>query len=231
MPHPLGLIADERGQRDDAISLFGEALALFQTLPDKNWVAIVYDNLANVAVRRQQYYQAITLYEKSLEIQHTAGNQQSIAGTLGNLGFTLYLSGNLSRALELMEASLAMLREADEILARITSFGEIDAPLRAERYRQRQHAHYSADTRNRLRGPLPSTQNNPGRLTNQQLEVLRLLVEGLRNAEIAAALQISPKTVEHHVSVVLAKLNVRSRAQAITQAHKLGIFAQIGERM
>ncbi|MGZ3715671.1 MAG: response regulator transcription factor, partial [Ktedonobacterales bacterium] len=38
---------------------------------------------------------------------------------------------------------------------------------------------------------------------------------------------VSPKTVEHHVSAVLAKLNARSRAQAITQAHNMGLISNM----
>lgn len=65
------------------------------------------------------------------------------------------------------------------------------------------------------RGARLSTRTNQAGLTNRQLEVLRLMAEGLSNAEIANRLITSPKTIEHHVSAVLAKLGVHSRAQAI----------------
>ena len=55
-------------------------------------------------------------------------------------------------------------------------------------------------------------------LTRREAEVLDLLGHGLTNAEIASRLFISPKTVEHHVGRILAKLGVRSRAQAIAHA-------------
>ncbi len=51
-------------------------------------------------------------------------------------------------------------------------------------------------------------------LSTREREVLDLLREGLTNAEIGARLYISPKTAEHHVSAVLSKLGVRSRAEA-----------------
>ena len=56
------------------------------------------------------------------------------------------------------------------------------------------------------------------------MEVLTLMSEGLQNTEIATRLSTSPKTVDHHVSAVLAKLNVRSRAQAVIAAQQLGIL-------
>ena len=48
--------------------------------------------------------------------------------------------------------------------------------------------------------------NNPGLLTSRQVEILQLVAGGLTNAEIAARLYITPKTVAHHVSAVLGKL-------------------------
>jgi DNA-binding NarL/FixJ family response regulator len=52
-----------------------------------------------------------------------------------------------------------------------------------------------------------------------------LLAEGLHNAEIAERLSTSPRTVEHHVSAVLAKLDARSRAEAVRRAYELGLLA------
>ena len=51
-------------------------------------------------------------------------------------------------------------------------------------------------------------------LSARETEVLRLLADGLTDREIAASLQISPRTVETHVSKVLHKLGVRNRAEA-----------------
>lgn len=79
------------------------------------------------------------------------------------------------------------------------------------------------------RGPRPSTRTNQAGLTSRQLEVLELMAEGLPNAEIASRLFTSPKTVEHHVSAVLAKLGVHSRAQAISAAYQLELIPNIGE--
>jgi DNA-binding NarL/FixJ family response regulator len=61
------------------------------------------------------------------------------------------------------------------------------------------------------------------RLTAREDDVLRLLASGRRNAEIADALCVSIKTVEFHVSHVLAKLGARSRTEAILKAQQLGL--------
>jgi DNA-binding CsgD family transcriptional regulator len=76
------------------------------------------------------------------------------------------------------------------------------------------------------RGPRPTTRANPANLTGRELEVLALLCQGLRNAEIAARLFLSVKTVDTHVAAILRKLGVRSRAQATAAAQRDGLVAQ-----
>jgi DNA-binding CsgD family transcriptional regulator/tetratricopeptide (TPR) repeat protein len=67
------------------------------------------------------------------------------------------------------------------------------------------------------RGPRPATSANELGLTSRQSEVLALVAEGLTNPQIAARLYLSERTVEHHVSAVLAKLGVASRDGAAAQ--------------
>ena len=68
------------------------------------------------------------------------------------------------------------------------------------------------------RGPRADTQRHPTGLTSRESEVLTLLGEDLTNAEIAERLVVSPKTVDHHVSAILRKLRVKSRAAAAEEA-------------
>lgn len=73
------------------------------------------------------------------------------------------------------------------------------------------------------RGPREATRSNPKGLSEKEFEVLALLVEGCSNAHIARRLHRSTKTIDHHVSAILCKLEVHSRAEAITAAFGLGI--------
>lgn len=70
------------------------------------------------------------------------------------------------------------------------------------------------------RGPRPSTRQHPAGLTRREADVLDLMAQGLSNTEIAGRLYLSPKTVEHHVSSILTKLNVSSRHEAIRVAER-----------
>jgi DNA-binding NarL/FixJ family response regulator len=70
-------------------------------------------------------------------------------------------------------------------------------------------------------GRSPSTRANPAGLTDRQLDVRALLVDGLSNDDIAARLVISHKTADHHVSAILGKLDVRSRGEAVAAAPRL----------
>ncbi len=68
------------------------------------------------------------------------------------------------------------------------------------------------------RGIRKTTRANPAFLTGRELDVLQLLKEGLQNKEIAARLFISTKTVDHHLSSILFKLDVNSRTKAVHEA-------------
>lgn len=73
------------------------------------------------------------------------------------------------------------------------------------------------------RGPTSTTRTNPAGLTDRQLDVVRLLADGSTNAEIAARLVLSVRTVDSHVSAALAKLGAHTRRAAAERARELGI--------
>jgi DNA-binding CsgD family transcriptional regulator len=100
--------------------------------------------------------------------------------------------------------------------AALLLFDSVGAGPAAEAVRQRLHAAGAPAPRR----PRPATRANPYRLTARELDVWRLLADDLTNAEIAVRLHLSPKTVNHHVSAVLAKLQVPTRHAAAALARQ-----------
>lgn len=101
--------------------------------------------------------------------------------------------------------------DTDARLEALRIFGDLGARPAAERVRQALRA---SGVKRIPRGPRASTRAHPAGLTAREVQILGLLRESLTNAEIAARLHISPKTVDHHVSALLQKLGVGSRKEA-----------------
>jgi len=123
------------------------------------------------------------------------------------------------RARALADGDEPAQREALALLDRLGA-----APL-ADRIRRGMR---SAGVRSVPRGALAATRSNPAGLTARELEVLELVAAGCRNAEIAARLSRSARTVEHHLESILAKLDVDSRVDAVAAARRLGVLAKNG---
>jgi DNA-binding CsgD family transcriptional regulator len=141
--------------------------------------------------------------------QEMQGKWQAAAGLWTHLGCpyaaALALAGSKDEAA--MRRSLAELQRLGARAA---------AGIVAQRLRE-------LGARGLPRGPRLDTRANSVLLTRRQLEILELLKNGLRNTEIAERLYLSPRTVDHHVSAILTKLNARSRTEASQIAAHMGL--------
>jgi DNA-binding NarL/FixJ family response regulator len=108
-------------------------------------------------------------------------------------------------------------RQLREALTELQRLGALPAARLVARRRR------ELGVRDIPRGPNRATTVNPGALTPRELEVLALLAQGLRNVEIAERLVLWSRTVDHHVSSVLGQLGVRTRGEAVVEAHRLGL--------
>ncbi len=120
------------------------------------------------------------------------------------------------------EAALALHDAGDEAAQRqaLELFAGLGATAAAQLTR---HKMRTLGIRSIPAGPRTQTQADPLGLTRREREVLKLICAGHTNAEIAAKLVISAKTVDHHVSAVLAKLGAPTRRAAAAHAARLGL--------
>jgi DNA-binding CsgD family transcriptional regulator len=136
-------------------------------------------------------------------------------------------------------AAYARWRQAEALLARRGSHADAADLLRHANSQATQHVPLTNAIHNLARQarialsqhdraspqPAPSPlETAPFGLTGRELTVLRLVAEGLTNAEIGAALYISPKTASVHVTHIMQKLHVGSRVQAATIAERAGLL-------
>jgi DNA-binding CsgD family transcriptional regulator len=160
-------------------------------------------------------------------LRRLAGVRETVDGATGP--YALQLAGDATAAAQRWrelgcpyDAALALVDSDDEANLRdaLTEFQRLGArpaaAIAARRLRE-------SGVRGLPRGPRAATNDHPARLTRRESEVLALLQEGLSNADIAARLYLAEKTVHHHVSAVLRKLGVESRAQAASEVTRRGL--------
>jgi DNA-binding CsgD family transcriptional regulator len=130
-------------------------------------------------------------------------------------------ASGFERAGRPFEVALALAAgDADERRRAVDRLDDLGAGATVDRLR--------ADLRRRgvvvPRGRDRRTRAHPARLTPRQHEVLVLVERGLTNAQIGDELFLSPKTVEHHVGALLARLDAADRAEAVRRAREIGLL-------
>jgi DNA-binding CsgD family transcriptional regulator len=242
---PLGLLQARRGDPEAAATL-QEATERAFGIGELRWIAQVAAARAEHAWLQgddgRAAEEAARVFEQAVRAAHPwfAGELAlwlRLAGapvrppTVAAEPHRLLLAGDWRAAADAWRAlgwpyqqalALACGDQDEALLAALALLDGLGARQTAQRLRRqlRRRGHLGVP-----RGPTRATAANPAGLTGRQLEVLGLLAEGLTDAEIAARLSLSPKTVSHHVSALLAKLEVSSRRQAAAAARQLRIAA------
>jgi DNA-binding CsgD family transcriptional regulator/tetratricopeptide (TPR) repeat protein len=240
----LGTIRARRG--DDGVwALLDEAERAADGSREAQWIVAVRLARAEAFWLEDKTDAAIQEVERAedLSARCNAWERGAIAVWLRRTGSVRTLSGNLAEPYQLMsdgdraraacvwsdlgcpfEAALALYDGTDEVelrdaLDRFESLGATPA-VQLTRQRMRRFRIRSVPV-----GARSATRADPLGLTRREREVLDLICEGHTNAEIAGRLFISAKTVDHHVSAVLGKLDAPNRVDAASKAARLGLVA------
>jgi predicted ATPase/DNA-binding CsgD family transcriptional regulator len=231
-----------RGDVDRAARLFRESINLFLEMGNEGGTAMALCNLGLALTAQGDVAGAALLLRAALQREVALERAWQIADVLLGLADVALARRQVRRAGLLLGAYEA-LREtvgyarhgwardsSDRIAAGVRSAVGDDAFGRL--WRQGQALPLAAAVTEALAvadGPSPSAGDEDGgdaaepRLTPRERDVLRLLVEGRSDRQIAQTLSISPKTAGNHVSAILAKLGVETRTAAVAQALRRGL--------
>ena len=241
----LGLVALRAKDHAAATALLEEGLAGFKGMGNRWGVALITGNLGIVALDRGHLSQASDLLRESLTALQEMGDRWAVATLLDGPARVAVTLGQAARAARIFGATaalrerigaplkgpfrsgsahnLALVRAAlgEEEFAAAWAVGSAMTPEEAV-------AEAVAAIPAPPASPRPpqqdfrGTTSAPG-LTARELDVLRLMIEGSTDREIADVLFIGHRTVATHVSNILGKFGVKSRAAAITYAHRNGL--------
>lgn len=238
----LGLVRARRGDTS-AWQLLDEAQALAEPRHEIQWTATVAIARAEAAWLEGRVDAVLAETEAACAMgtdgtwwsaglaywRWRAGAVDDPIPQVGEDGYRLEMAGDWAAAHaawqatgSVYEAAFALLDADDEDSLRVAlqTFRGLQAVPAAKLATARLR---EIGARGVPRGPRAATRDNPAQLTPRELEVLELLADGLRNAEIADRLVLSERTVDHHVSAILRKLGVANRVQAAAMATRIGI--------
>jgi predicted ATPase/serine/threonine protein kinase/DNA-binding CsgD family transcriptional regulator len=238
----LGEVVLQQGDAVKARSLLEESLALSREIGYWYGTAKLLSLLGRVEALERDYAAARTLYEESLAIARVMGDRLNTPFYLEGLADVVATQGNPVWAARLWGTAEA-LREAIGTPIPPVYRADYERSVAATRARLGEKAFAAAWAEDRtmtpeqalaaqgpitLPRPLPTAPpatspakpvtSFPGGLTAREVEVLRLLAQGLSDAQIAERLVISPRTVNNHLTSIYSKIQVSSRSGATRYA-------------
>jgi predicted ATPase/DNA-binding CsgD family transcriptional regulator len=242
----LGQVALQQGDYAGAQTYFEEALSVARETGYKQFTADALAHLGTVALRMGEYHKSLLFYQQSLVLNQEQGYKEGIVEDLAGLAEMASLLGQPERAVRLLGAVEA-LREASGIRLSPLRLAEYERTMEGI-HAQLDEAVFAVAWKEGRATPLEQlvaqavetkdaspTEPKPGEagqeeatsdlpptppheLTAREMEVLRLLAQGLTSAQIGERLVIGLVTVNSHVRSIYSKLGVTSRAAATRYA-------------
>jgi predicted ATPase/serine/threonine protein kinase/DNA-binding CsgD family transcriptional regulator len=238
-----GQLALSQGNISEANSLAREILALFREIGDRPNTALALYLLAKVETNQENYATAFDLFEQSLAISlRGLLNKGLVASCLEGLAVAVAAEGEPVWAARLLGAAES-LREAmgiplppverpdydfnvsevrnrlgDKTFTAAWAEGRSMSPEQALAAQSSIATPQPSSTKLSLTSPVKPSPAYPDGLTAREVEVLRLLAQGMTDAQIAEQLVISPRTVNNHLTSIYQKIQVSSRSAATRYA-------------
>jgi DNA-binding CsgD family transcriptional regulator/tetratricopeptide (TPR) repeat protein len=241
----MGWIALAQKQPERATSLFHESLKIYQRIYDPGGLGMTLFGISDAALMGGAYAAACSSLCQALEIATTIRWTTLTLRLLLSASDLLEVLEEPERSVELL--TLVMVHPAsdqemkararqslDHILADFPALvpAELPQPVNDNELHAIALSIYS-DLRARemsLEDSVPEdtahkiVQPSADTLTDRELDVLRLMAEGLSNPQIAAKLIVATGTVKAHTNSIFNKLGVNNRVQAVNRAKELGLF-------
>ena len=229
-----GLVTVAQQQYEAARPLFEEAMITLRHLGDKRSVTMCLAGLADVALSRQETGRARDFIGEALQLANEVGDRWFAAYTLDGLAATATVDGQsidatrFFAAAEAMRKAIGAATPAARQSVRTAAMRQLQARLPQATLATAWAEGQRLTLEQILAGQLPLPPANPTPaappvaapvqstvpLTRREREVLRLVTQGLTDAQIAETLVISPHTVHTHLSTIYSKLGVASRTAA-----------------
>ncbi|HEU5434141.1 MAG TPA: LuxR C-terminal-related transcriptional regulator [Thermomicrobiales bacterium] len=237
--HGLGLVAYKAGDFPQAETFLRDALTMWQALGFRWELArCIPGHLADVAREAGNLNDALRLYQECLSLNWAAQDLENVSWSLAGLAIVLASEGQVDQAVRLM----GLADRFEELTgAPLTPHIRRDHDLAvrmlmdrvgAERFATIQASVRSAELADEIDAALALTRREPAPnapapsnlgLTQRERDVLRMLAAGKSNQDIADELFVSLGTVKVHVTHILGKVGVKSRAAAADYAHRHGL--------
>ncbi len=237
----LGGVACYEGKFAQAAAYYRESERVCRQLGRKAATARALQCQGYVALRQNGPAQAIVHYTESLGLLQDLENTGLVALSLAGLAAVACVMKEYESAVRLLGSVAPLLADSHQVLDELEqqlydqSTTEARAGLDVKAFDQALAAGHALPLERaiaeafaiaaRVRAMLPENtlSPSPAGLTRREVEVLRLVAQGLTNAQIAATLVISPGTVNAHLTGLYRKLNTSSRAVATRFAVEHGL--------
>jgi predicted ATPase/DNA-binding CsgD family transcriptional regulator len=237
----LGTVLLLQGDHEGAPRRFEEGLALGRSIGDRLSVCNALFNLAQLALAGGDYDVASRRFVEGIAPSEELGDRGNVAYILEGLGIVAGARGEAGRAARLLGASEALISaiglrghtyyRPDRSLYESTAaavrsrlgeegFEEVRAAGRAMDFERA--IEYALSEEDQAPPPA-SVPEYPAGLTRREAEVLRLVAQGMTNAQVAQELYLSPRTVNGHLNYIYRKLEVTSRSAAVRFAVEHGL--------